>query len=1166
MTLRTLVRRSLRFHARSHLGVIIGAAVASAALIGALVVGDSVRESLRQRALARLGWVHYALAPQDRFFSEDLVNVLEKQLSFTTTPPARAPSHSVALQVPGAASRVDGTARANSITVFGVDKDFWGSARSSNFDIPPSGLLLNESLARQLRVRVSDEVLLRCPKPSALSREVAVTPHNEETIALRFKLSAIMPDTTMAGFALNTGAGPPLNAFIRLDELRQQLAIKRSANLLICGSVEVHEDRGTQIAIAMSKRRGLNRWFYERWMELRSHLREETVDRPVAAPTSDALEFLNGRLKQLESLDLIGLRLRNLPDQNTCELRSANIFLESEVVRAVEQSALATNSQPVLTLLVNLLQAGTNQTPYSMVTAAGPPYTPADLRDDEILFSQWLADDLRASPGDPISVVYFDPESGARLVEKTNTFRVRSVVTQQLPWDDRTLMPDFPGIETAESTSDWDAGFPLVYKIRPKDEDYWKKYKGTPKAFITLAAGRKMWGNRFGTLTAYRFPVPPGTPPRRFTAELEKSILEHFNPAALGLRFEPVREQALKGAEEAQDFGQLFLGFSIFLVVSALLLMALLFQFGLEQRTSEIGILLALGFRPKRVRRMFLLEGGALAFLGTILGTLAGLGYAKAMLWGLTTVWSSAIGSSALGFHVAPETIVIGICASVAVAIFTIWLTLRKQGKQPVRELLEAEPQNPKSEIRNRPQNRKLRIPIGFMAGGAAIVSGLGIAAFAWGKSENAESFFSAGSLLLVGGLLVVFGWLGILARSAASSTLKTTSLAVRAGARRKKRSVATVALLASGCFLIVSIGVFRLDANQDALKRSSGTGGFALIGESTLPIVQDLNTRAGREAFGLSDQDLEGVTIVPFRVHEGDEASCLNLNRAQRPRVIGVRPELLTGRFTFSADADKKSSDGWRSIQCSVSGVQSGAGNEVPAIGDANSIQWALHQNVGDTIDYSDESERTFKLHLVGAIANSMLQGNLIIDEADFVKLFPRESGYKMFLIDAPTNKVAQVSEKLSRALQDVGLQIIPAVERLNAFNAVQNTYLGTFQMLGGLGLLLGSAGLAIVVLRNMLERRGELALLVAVGFTRRSLEKLTLLEHGALLVLGLGLGILSALVAVLPALLTPGKSLPHLSLSVTLAAVFINGLFWTWAATRLALRGDLLQALRNE
>jgi len=113
---------------------------------------------------------------------------------------------------------------------------------------------------------------------------------------------------------------------------------------------------------------------------------------------------------------------------------------------------------------------------------------------------------------------------------------------------------------------------------------------------------------------------------------------------------------------------------------------------------------------------------------------------------------------------------------------------------------------------------------------------------------------------------------------------------------------------------------------------------------------------------------------------------------------------------------------------------------------------------------------------------------------------------------------------------------------------------------------LLLGSAGLAIVVLRNVLERRGELGLLTAVGFSHRALQQLILLEHGALLASGLAMGIIAAVIAVLPALLSPGRSLPYASLGVTLAAVIANGLLWTWISTRAALGGNLLQALRNE
>jgi len=142
----------------------------------------------------------------------------------------------------------------------------------------------------------------------------------------------------------------------------------------------------------------------------------------------------------------------------------------------------------------------------------------------------------------------------------------------------------------------------------------------------------------------------------------------------------------------------------------------------------------------------------------------------------------------------------------------------------------------------------------------------------------------------------------------------------------------------------------------------------------------------------------------------------------------------------------------------------------------------------------------------------------------------------------------------------------LTPALRRLAAFNAVQNTYLNTFQVLGGLGLLLGSAGLGVVVLRNVLERRGELALLQAVGFRRRTLQWLVLSEHGGLLALGLAVGIFAALVAILPVLLAPGAEVQYRSLLAMLAGVFTSGLAFTWLATWLALRGDLLSALRNE
>jgi hypothetical protein len=501
--------------------------------------------------------------------------------------------------------------------------------------------------------------------------------------------------------------------------------------------------------------------------------------------------------------------------------------------------------------------------------------------------------------------------------------------------------------------------------------------------------------------------------------------------------------------------------------------------------------------------------------------------------------------------------------ASVVVSMITMWLALRKFVKREPRELLAGEIGTEESLV----SSFKFRV-----GGGAALlVAGtiVGIA-MAKGETANAGAFFGAGALVLIAGLSFANAWLAKSAHGAHPSSLALLqrvdgvarptlcTLALQGCARRRKRSLATIAMLACGSFLIVSIGVFRLDANRDATQKSSGTGGFAFIGETTMPVVHDLNSQSGRDFFALDEKDLAGVNVLPFRVRAGDEASCLNLNAALKPKLLGVKPEMLDGRFGFAKG------DGWKALKSEIRNPKSEI--EIPGIGDANSIQWAMKKNIGDTIDYVDERGQPFKVRIVGAVANSILQGQLIIDEAEFVKRFPAESGYRMFLVDAPSNTVSQVSATLSRAMQDVGLELTPTAARLNQFNAVQNTYLGTFQILGGLGLLLGSVGLGIVVLRNVLERRGELAVLMAVGFPKRQVQRLLLMENGALLLAGLALGMVAAAVAVLPALMSTSAELPVASLAITMIAVLANGVLWTWAATRFAVRGDLLNALRNE
>ena len=75
MTLFKLLRRNLVFHRRGNLAVLLGVAVGTAVLTGALLVGDSLRGSLRDRALRRLGPVDYALLA-NRFFRDSIAKDL----------------------------------------------------------------------------------------------------------------------------------------------------------------------------------------------------------------------------------------------------------------------------------------------------------------------------------------------------------------------------------------------------------------------------------------------------------------------------------------------------------------------------------------------------------------------------------------------------------------------------------------------------------------------------------------------------------------------------------------------------------------------------------------------------------------------------------------------------------------------------------------------------------------------------------------------------------------------------------------------------------------------------------------------------------------------------------------------------------------------------------
>ncbi len=276
----------------------------------------------------------------------------------------------------------------------------------------------------------------------------------------------------------------------------------------------------------------------------------------------------------------------------------------------------------------------------------------------------------------------------------------------------------------------------------------------------------------------------------------------------------------------------------------------------------------------------------------------------------------------------------------------------------------------------------------------------------------------------------------------------------------------------------------------------------------------------------------------------------------ARRPAALVQR-----GGFPFAdtdAKTDAERTNPWL--------ILDRPGEPLPAFGDQNSVVWVLNKNLGDVLPTPADDGTTKPVRIDGLFQDSIFQSGLILSEHDFLELYPTQEGYQYFLIASPPGKEGEVRELLNTALADRGFEAVPTAERLQSYLAVENTYLSTFQALGGLGLILGSLGLAVVLLRSVWERRGELALLRALGFRRLTLGWLVLAENGFLLLLGLAAGTVSALVAAAPHLMRQAAGTPWLSLAGLLAATVAVGLVVGAIAAVGAMRAPLVAALRRE
>jgi ABC-type antimicrobial peptide transport system permease subunit len=795
---------------------------------------------------------------------------------------------------------------------------------------------------------------------------------------------------------------------------------------------------------------------------------------------------------------------------------------------------------PTLTYLANTISAKDKTIPYSTIvslpTGEGEfshllnKHTVAS--EPGIILNTWAAADLGVEVGDQISITYYRVGAGEEYITETASFLLRGIVPIEGITADRDLIPTFPGIHETADMSEWESPFPIDYSlIRSKDEVYWDEYGATPKAFIPLETGQQLWKNRFGDLTAIRFGIVPNASLQATRTLFETEFLKKIQPEQVGFRFLALQADGLQAATGATDFGMLFSSLSAFIIIAVALLVGMLFRIGVEQRSREIGILQAIGYPLTQIRRQFLYEGVIIAGIGSLCGCLLAIGYAQLMIYGLQTWWLPAIGTPFMELHISIWSLLIGAVISLSVVMLSIRLTVHKLGRASTVSLLAGKTDFVDATLTDEYRAKKMR----YLRWLAAVI-GLGVGI--WIEQPMVSLLFVA--LLIIGiGSEAFDKWLK---SQNIPKQLNRTQFAIRNAARQPGRSKTCVTTISIACCIIVAVGANRHDAPPETE--------YAFVAESALPLHHNLNTPDGRFELGFSDKASELLSaseVIPFRVLPGEDVSCLNLYQPQKPQILGASDAMI-------------GKDPWGSLY--LSSTESG---KIPAIADEKSLRWILHHDPND--DFIVQDEFSTPLHLeLETVVNSLFQSQLIISESNFTKYFPSQSGYQFFLIKTPPALREETAQVLEKTLGDYGFDLTSAAARLASYRAVENTYLSTFQTLGGLGLLLGTLGLGIVLLRNVIERSGELATLRAFGFRRAILSLMLLWENGFLLLIGILIGTVSALIAVAPHLTTPGVQVPWSSLMMTLVSVFLVGIIASAIAVYFALRRPLLPALKHD
>jgi ABC-type lipoprotein release transport system permease subunit len=1086
LTLLNIVRKSISHNLKGVVYQIIIIILLTAVITGSLMTGKSVRNSLKQTSFEKLGNTGILISSGLRYFDPSLAGRMSSETGIKCTG---------ILEIDGYCQNFTTGQASPMVKIYAVEDDFFSFHRNEEVRLNKGEVAVNEKLAAYLGLSPGDELIVRFNALSDIPAEAPFSPAKNATESLVLKTVTIITSAGSGNFSLGISQITPLNIFVSRSDLTDDQGNIPKINRLIF-------ENGQSVSI------------------------------------SDIYKGLGKVLKPEDT----GLSLRFIPQTGGYELISDRIFIDQ--VQVDEINKLSLPSFPVLTYLANSFTNGEKITPYSFISALDPSLYNGVPVGNGIVINTWMAADLDAREGDTISVSWYSPDPMNRLMEVKMDFVVSRVVEMENIWADSLLMPEFPGIAGSKSCTDWDAGASInLDLIRDKDEKYWNRFGGTPKAFINYEKGRELWGNNFGPVTSIRF-----------RSDVKKDeILTRFSgyidPDKSGFTITDLPSESAKAANESVDFSTLFLSLGFFIILSALILLILVISTFFESKKEHVNTLFSLGFTNRQIEKILMYETGITALAGAILGAFAGGLFNNLIIKALNSVWQGAVQTNTLVSYFDPLSLITGF----AVTIALIFAILKIKSSRFLKYL-----NKPETGKTTRPSVKK-----NLLSSVILIVMSLLIIALSLIFTDYSTLLsFSAGIMVFATMILLTRQYFIGNHKNGIYSFRKKEQISDSYYSFNPSQAIAPVLFLAAGLFAVIITGVNRMNISDSMLEPSGGTGGFLLWGESSVPVRDDLNSIAGRKEFGLDEAELKDLSLVQVRKTSGDDASCLNLNHITSPPLLGIDPSefIRKGSFSFaSINKDIKKINPWLTINYPP------ANNTIYGIADQTVLQYGLKIKTGDTLKIRTENGQVLNIIISAGLKSSVFQGYVIIGSDNFGRFFPSVPGSRIFMANGDPELSETYKTILTERLSEFGVHFEPAAERLASFFVVTNTYLSVFTILGGIGMILGVIGLGFILIRNFNQRKRDFGLMMAAGYSLASIRKIVFGEHTRILLAGIFTGLVSALVATRPSVMNDAE-IPWKTVLMMIIMILITGFTALFVSVKSINKESLISRIRKE